>query len=199
MNYEKLQTTIADFLDRRDLNERIPQFIQLTESRIRRDVRESSMQTRAETMIASEYFELPCDWVSTIRVTVDGNICRLADGYNIERFELMGVPSFYRHVDGDKLQFLPAPSDEKPLRCVIEYMAQVPNLSDESPSNWLLERAPDVYVYGSLLAAAGYLHDDSRVGLWQAAYGEAVSALNLASDKSEYSGVALRLQRHGCP
>jgi len=75
----------------------------------------------------------------------------------------------------------------------------VPNLSDESPSNWLLERAPDVYVYGSLLAAAGYLHDDSRVGLWQAAYGEAVSALNLASDKSEYSGVALRLQRHGCP
>lgn len=197
MDYAKLQTTIADFLDRRDLNKQIPQFIELTESRIRRDVRESSMQARAETMIASEYFELPCDWVSTIRVTVDGNICRLADGYNIERFELMGVPSFYRHVE-HKLQFLPPPANDKPLRCVIEYMAEVPNLSGEQPSNWLLKRYPDVYVYGSLLTASGFLHDDSRVPMWTQAYGEAVSAANMASDKAEYSGVALRLQRHGC-
>lgn len=197
MDYAKLQTTIADFLNRLDLEDQVPQFIELTESRIRRDVRESSMQTRAETMIASEYFELPCDWVSTIRITVDGNVLRLADGYNMERFELIGVPSFYRHVE-HKLQFLPPPDNAKPLRCVIEYMAEIPHLSEENPTNWLLERYPDVYLYGSLLTAAGYLNDDVRVPLWQSAYGEAVAAANLASEKAEYSGVALRLQRHGC-
>lgn len=196
MDYLTLQSTIADFLNRQDLVDQIPQFIQLTESRIRRDVRESSMQTRAETMIASEYFELPCDWVSTIRITVDGNILRLADGYNIERFEMIGVPSFYRHVE-NKLQFLPPPDNANPSRCVIEYNAEVPQLSEENPSNWLLERYPDVYLYGSLLTAAGYLNDDSRVPLWTQAYGEAVAAANMSSERAEYSGVALRLQRHG--
>ena len=196
MDYITLQTTIADFLNRGDVDDQIKQFIQLSEARIRRDVRESAMQTRAETPIASEYFELPCDWVSTIRVTVDGNILRLADGYNMERFEMIGVPAFYRHV-GSKLQFLPPASNEKPMRCVLEYMAEIPHLSDETPSNWLLDRYPDVYLYGSLLTAAGYLQDDGRVPLWTQAYGEAVAAANLASERAEYSGVALRLQRHG--
>ena len=197
MDYTTLQEQIAMFLNRSDLSDEIPTFIQLTEARIRRDVRESAMQTRAEAMIASEYFELPCDWVSTIRITVDGNVLRLADGYNMERFEMIGVPSFYRHV-GNKLQFLPPPSNDYPQRCVIEYMAEIPHLSDESPSNWLLERYPDVYVYGSLLTAAGYLADDARVPLWQTAYAESVAAANMASEQGEYSGVALRLQRHGC-
>jgi hypothetical protein len=122
---------------------------------------------------------------------------RLAGGYNIERFEMIGVPSFYRHVEGDKLQFLPAPNSENPLRCVLEYWAAVPDLTEESPNNWLLDRYPDVYLYGSLLIAAAYLQDDGRVPLWTQAYSESVTAANMASERSEYSGVALRLQRHG--
>ena len=197
MDYLELRETIADFLNREDCTSQIKQFIRLAEARIRRDLRESSMQTRAEAPIASEYFELPCDWLSTIRVTIDGNILRLADGYNIERFEMIGVPSFYRHVEGDKLQFLPPPNDDNPLRCVLEYWAAVPDLSDEQPNNWLLDRYPDVYLYGALLIASGYLQDDGRVPMWTQAYSESVTAANMASERSEYSGVALRLQRHG--
>jgi len=54
-----------------------------------------------------------------------------------------------------------------------------------------------VYLYGSLIAAEGYLHDDTRIPLWAQAYSEAVTSLNGASDMAENSGSALRLQRHG--
>ena len=37
MNYETLQTNIAAFLNREDLTDQIPMFIELAEARIRRD------------------------------------------------------------------------------------------------------------------------------------------------------------------
>jgi hypothetical protein len=85
----------------------------------------------------------------------------------------------------------------KGARVVVEYIAEVTRCSADNPTNWLLEQSPDVYLYGTLIAAEGYLQDDKRIPLWAQAYGEAVQALNGASDMSEYSGSALRLQRHG--
>ena len=196
MNYAELQDNIAKFLNREDLTGEIPMFIELAEARIKRDVRDRDQQVRAETMVYSEYHRLPCDWIETIRIIADDRILRLADQFNIERFNLHGPVAFYRHVE-DKIQLLPAPSNKHGSRLVIEYMAEVSKLTDASPTNWLLEQAPDVYLYGALLSATSYLHDDQRIPIWSQAYGEAVSALNMASDRAEYSGSALRLQRHG--
>ena len=196
MNYETLQTNIAAFLNREDLTDQIPMFIELAEARIRRDLRDRRQQVRAEAMVYAEYMSLPCDHVETIRVIADGKILRLADKFNIERFEILGPVAFYRHYN-DQLQFMPAPDPDLGAKVVIEYTAEVTRCSADNPTNWLLEQSPDVYLYGSLIAAEGYLHDDTRIPLWAQAYGEAVSALNGASDLAENSGSALRLQRHG--
>lgn len=196
MNYETLQTTIGDWLNREDLTDQIPMFIELAEARIRRDLRDRRQQVRSEAMVYAEYMTLPCDHVETIRVIADDKILRLADKFNIERFEILGPVAFYRHYN-DQLQFMPAPDPDKGVRVVLEYVAEVTPCSDTSPNNWLLEQSPDLYLFGALLAAEGYLHDDGRIPIWTQAYGEAVSALNMASDKAEYSGTALRLQRHG--
>ena len=196
MDYTQLQTNIADFLNREDLSEQIPMFIELAEARISRDLRERNMQVRAEAMVYSEYMRMPCDWVETIRVIADDRILRLADQFNIERVKLTGPVAFYRHVE-DKFQFLPAPSNKEGSRVVVEYLAEVSKLTDEAPTNWLLDKYPDIYLYGALLAATSYLQDDQRIPLWTQAYGEAVRSANMASDRAEYSGSALRLQRHG--
>ena len=196
MDYAKLQDNIADFLNREDLTGQIPMFIELAEARIRRDLRERNMQVRAEAMVYSEYMRMPCDWVETIRIIADDRILRLADQFNIERVKLYGPVAFYRHVE-DKFQFLPAPSNKHGSRIVVEYLAEVSKLADQAPTNWLLDKYPDIYLYGALLAATSYLHDDQRLPIWSQAYGEAVSAANMASDRAEYSGSALRLQRHG--
>ena len=196
MTYDELQVQVGDWLNRKDLAAQIPTFIQLAEARIRRDLRDRRQEVRAEAQVYGEYMTLPCDHVETIRVIADDKILRLADKFNIERFELLGPVSFYRHYN-DQLQFMPPPDPDDGARVVIEYIAEVTPCSSENQTNWLLEQSPDVYLYGSLLAAEGYLQDDGRIPIWTQAYGEAVSALNMASDRAEYSGTALRLQRHG--
>lgn len=196
MNYEQLKAVIAEFANRQDLESMIPTFIQLTEARLKRDLRDVTRMTeRAEAMVHGEYFPLPCDWVETVKVIADSQVLRLADSFNIERVELSGGPKYYRHV-GDQMQLLP-PAGEEPVRFVMEYIAFPDGLSDENPTNWVLTDYPDIYIYGAMLQIAPFLHDDARVPLWSQAYGEAISAANISSQKAKASGSALRLQRHG--
>jgi hypothetical protein len=196
MNFEQLKAVIAEFANRQDLETMIPTFIRLTESRLRRDLRDVTRMTdRAEAMVHGEYFPLPCDWCETVKVIADGSVLRLADSFNIERVELSGGPKYYRHV-GDQMQLLP-PAGEEPIRFVMEYLAFPDGLSDENPTNWVLDTYPDIYIYGAMLQIEPFLHDDAPVPLWSQAYGEAISAANISSQKAKASGSALRLQRHG--
>jgi hypothetical protein len=79
----------------------------------------------------------------------------------------------------------------------MEYLEFPEALSDDNPTNWVLEAHPDLYIYGAMLQVAPFLMDDTRVPLWTQAYGEAVTAANGASNRAQSSGSALRLQRHG--
>lgn len=199
MDYSKLKEVIADWSNRADLTEQIPVFIEMTEARLKRDLRDKvRMNQRAEAMVYGEYFPLPCDWCETIKVIADDSVLRLADSFNIERVELYSGPKYYRH-SGDQLQLLPATdvSESDPIRFEMEYLAFPEALSEENPSNWVLETYPDLYIYGALMQVAPFLQDDARLPIWSQAYGEAVSAANVSSVKSSGSGSALRLQRHG--
>ena len=201
LNYSELQSVIADFANRQDLASQIPTFIQLTEARLNRDIRHWRQEKRAEAEVTGERFPLPCDWVETIKVIADGKPLRLADAHQVEAVDhalqrAFVANHFYRHT-GDELELVPA--SDGPVDFEIEYVAKVPSLSDEEPTNWVLEEFPDVYVYGAMLQVAPFLHDDQRLPLWTQAYGEAVSAANISSDRAKYSGSALRLQRHGLP
>ena len=201
MNYSELQSVIADFANRQDLADQIPTFIQLTEARLNRDIRHWRQEKRASAEVTGERFPLPCDWVETIKVIADGKPLRLADAYQVDSVDHASprafvASHFYRHT-GDELELIPA--SDGPVDFEIEYVAKVPSLGDDQPTNWLLEEFPDVYIYGAMLQVAPFLHDDQRLPLWTQAYGEAVSAANISSDKAKYSGSALRMQRHGVP
>ena len=196
MNYSKLQEVIADFANRQDLQAQLPVFIELTEARLKRDLRDKVRMTqRAEAEVYGEYFPLPCNWVETVKVIADGRPLRLTDSFNIERAELSEGPRFYRHA-GDQLQLLPAVKGD-PIHFEMEYLEFPEALSDDNPSNWVLETYPDLYIYGAMLQVAPFLMDDARIPVWTQAYGEAVSAANVASVRASGSGSALRLQRHG--
>ena len=196
MNYSKLKEVIADWSNRQDLVSQIPVFIEMTESRLRRDLRDKTRMTqRAEAMVYGEYFPLPCNWVETTKVIAGGRPLRLTDSFNIERVELSEGPKFFRHA-GDQLQLLPAVEGE-PLSFEMEYLEFPDALSEENPTNWVLDTYPDIYIYGAMLQVAPFLMDDARMPMWAQAYGEAVKAANGSSIKSQSSGSGLRLQRHG--
>jgi hypothetical protein len=202
-NYANLQTTIADFLNRDDLTSVIPTFIQLCEANINRNVRHWKMETRTsgQQSAGDQYMQIPADWIETIRFHVTGSgtspldlISRAAmQDKRAGAEDTSGTPRYYTHADS---QFELYPTPDAATNVELLYYAKVPDLATNS-TNWLLEEAPDVYLYGSLLHSAPYLQEDSRMAVWAQMASAAVARLNEASEQARYSGSGLTLKVRG--
>jgi hypothetical protein len=202
-NYTNLQTAVADFLNRDDLTSVIPTFIQLAEAQMNRDIRHWKMETRSngQQTAGDQYMQIPADWMETIRFHLTGGgtqvldlISRAAMADKREGAEDMsGSPQYYCHADG-QFELYPTPNADTDVELL--YVAKIPDLATNS-TNWLLEDAPDAYLYGSLLHSAPYLQEDARVAVWAQMYSASVARLNEASEKARYSGSGLTLKVRG--
>ena len=202
-NYTNLQTEIAQWLNRDDLTSAIPTFIQLAESQMNRDVRHWQMETRSsgQQSAGDQYMQIPADWIETIRFHVTGSgtspldlISRAAmQDKRAGAEDTSGTPRYYCHADS-QFELYPTPDADTDVELL--YVAKIPDLATNS-TNWLLEDAPDVYLYGSLLHSAPYLQEDARVAVWAQMYSAAVARLNEASEKARYSGSGLTLKVRG--
>ena len=203
-NYSNLQTTIADFLNRDDLTSVIPTFIQLAEAQMNRDLRHWRMEVRAsgQQSAGDAYMQIPSDWIETIRFHItDGGTSPLdlmsRKAIEDKRYgneNMSGTPRYYTHADS---QFELFPTPNETTNTELLYFAKIPSLSDSNTTNWLLEDAPDVYLYGALLHSAPYLAEDERVGVWAQMYGASVQRLNDSSDDARMSGSGLTLKIRG--
>jgi hypothetical protein len=203
-NYSNLQTTIADFLNRDDLTAAIPTFIQLGEAQMNRDIRHWEMEARVsgQQSQGDQYMQLPADWLETIRfhLTSDGtNAVELASLASIADKraaveDQAGRPRFYAHVRGE-FELFPTPDEDTDFELL--YYQKIPALSDSNTSNWLLEYAPDIYLYASLAHSAPYLAEDARIAVWAQMYAAAVSQLNAQSERVKNSGSGIRLNIRG--
>lgn len=203
-NYSNLQTTIADFLNRDDLTSVIPTFIQLAEGQMNREVRHWQMESRAsgQQTGGDQYMQVPADWLETIRLILTGSgtsvvqlisLSGMADK-RAKASDLAGTPEFYCHVDG-QFELYPTPSQDTDFELL--YYQKISSLSDSNTTNWLLETAPDVYLYGALLHSAPYLQEDARLAVWAQMYSAAVQNLNNASERVKNSGTGIRLNIRG--
>lgn len=43
----------------------------------------------------------------------------------------------------------------------------IPRLSEQNPTNWLLEEWDDVYLYAALVETAPFLREDERIPVWR--------------------------------
>jgi hypothetical protein len=53
---------------------------------------------------------------------------------------------------------------------LVVYLSRIPELSDSVPTNWLLAKHPDVYLYGSLMELAGFSKSAEEIKRWSQAY-----------------------------
>ena len=203
-NYSNLQTTIADFLNRDDLTSVIPTFIQLAESQMNREVRHWRMEARSsgQQTAGDQFMQLPSNWLETIRLILTGSgtsvvqlisLSGMADR-RAKTEDSSGTPEFYAHVDG-QFELYPTPSEDTDFELL--YYQEIPALGDSNTSNWLLEYAPDVYLYGSLIHSAPYLAEDARLAVWAQMYSAAVQNLNNQSERVKNSGTGIRLNIRG--
>lgn len=188
--YATLQSEIASWLNRDDLTAIIPTFIQFVESDVNSRLRHQKMVVRATATSNQEYVQLPADWLEAINIhIVDGaqplTFVTLNEADRINKQQVITSPTFYSIMD-NALEIVPAPASNIEIEMI--YYGKIPALSSGNTSNWLLVKAPDLYLYGSLVHAAPYLLDDQRVGMFANMYNSRLESLALESDKAVHSG-----------
>lgn len=198
-SYATLQTHIADTLNRADLTSVIPNFIQQFEAQAKRDHRLRKLSDRGTFSITGDGQALPSDfykldswyhdgtsYFGPIAIVHHDEIGRLKAGYGDT-----GVPQFAAIIPGEgttaaKVRFAPEPDATYSTKMV--YERRITNLSDTETDNYLLEEAPDIYLYGSLVESAPYLKDDNRMMLWKTLLEERIEAYHMAQQDARWGG-----------
>lgn len=188
--YANLQTSIADFLNRDDLTSAIPDFITLAEAQLQRDLRHWRMEKRATATIDARFSAVPSDYLSVIRIqpATDKTALRLVDADRMQRLRAQdantaGRPRYFAVIGGE-FEFYPTPDESYTAELL--YHRTIPALSDSNTTNWLLDLAPDAYLYGALLQSAPYLQEDARIGAWGQLYGNVVNGLNRENKRGKH-------------
>ena len=201
--YDGLKSAIADWLDRSDLDDRIPDFIRLAETRINRKLRIRPMEVRSTmtTNAGQRYFNLPGGFLSMRNIQLNTNPITPLEQISPEMLDRLygsdvtGKPTAYALI-GDEIQLAPIPDSSYELE--IAFYEKFTPLGDGTggtvTSNWLSTNAPDVILYGALLEAEPFIKNDERVSLWLNAYSESVREMELANEKDRFSGSQMRVR-----
>lgn len=190
--YTNLQAEVADWMNRSDLTLKIPTFIVLAESMIKRDLRRTTAiatltVTTAQTQLPDDVAELRSlksltGLPSQSWPIIVGTYDMLSDAF-ARHAGVAGQPKFAA-VLGKQLFVAPAPDQPYDLEAV--YFQSLVPLSGSNATNVILTEFPDIYLWATLLIAEPFLENDSRAGMWKAAYDAAISAANLVREKEEF-------------
>ena len=114
--YSELKTSIGSWLNRDDLTDQIPDFINFAEKQMQRQIRHYKMVERSSGELDSQYSAVPADWLETIRFSITSG-----DGFALQLTtinELIirrqnsrnanGRPQFYSHI-GERFELCPTP------------------------------------------------------------------------------------------
>ena len=188
--YAELQASIGNWLNRDDLAAVIPDFIALAEASISRDLRHFKQEKRVTTSVDERYENLPNDWLEILQVQLsDGGVISSISAADMEARRAVnntaGKPRYMR-LTADQIELYPTPDTGYDV--IMQYYARIPALTDVDTSNWLLRDAPDVLLYGALVASAPYLVDDSRITTWAALYQAGIEGLNAENLKGRHAG-----------
>ena len=192
-NYATLQSAIADYLNRADLTAQIQTFIQFAEADLNTRLRSREMIVNATATSDGQFVALPPDWLEAINMMIVGGQSPLRyvtpdEADTIVKAQTYTSTRFYSMTTGVIELVPPAVND---ITIDMVYYGKIPALSTDNTTNWLLTKAPDVYLYGSLTHAAPFLMDDQRMAVFSQIYLARVQSLQDESQKSLHSGSPL--------
>ena len=201
--FAELKTAAANWLDRSDLTDRIPEFIALAEARFNRVLRIRDMETVSTAISTTagtrEYslptgfvqmkeFHLTTDPITSLVYITPEMMSRMWAG------STTGKPTVFTII-ADNVRLGPSP--DAVYTTSMLYYKTFTALSDSNTTSEMLTNNPDVYLYGTLLEAEPFIMNDQRVPLWLAAFEKAVSDIQNQDNKDRHSGSQLRVMNTG--
>lgn len=202
-NYSELQTAVANWLDRDDLTDRIPEFIAMAEAKMNRNLRISLMEnvSTAITMTGgTREYSLPSGYSGMIEFHLTTNPVTPLSYLSPEMMNRVwagstkGKPQAYTIFSNDgtrKIKFGPSPDSAYTTSML--YYKKIPNLSASNTTEVMLTENPDIYVYGALLEAEPFLMNDGRINTWATLLKSAAADLQNRDTYDRHSGSELRV------
>ena len=189
-SYADLQASIANFLARDDLTAQIPDFIQLAEARINRELETREQEKRAQaTLVAGdEYIALPVDLREVREVKLNTSPLTVLSYASPTGLDTQyssngqGKPQGYSIV-GKEMKVRPVPDSGYTMEIV--YIGDVDALSAVSTPT-LFTRSPDLYLYGALTEAYVYLLDEQRAAQYDEKFTRAINEVRMDEERSHY-------------
>lgn len=198
--YANLKLAVAKWLNRDDLADDVGAFVSIAEKKIARRVRRKTL--RATISLGAAAVSTPPD-VGELRsmrlvttspsqdVPVYVGTPEMVTDVRVRHAGVSGRPIIAAIVGGEMLL---APTPDRSYSAEITYYEKLVPLSASNATNSVLLEAPDLYLYGALMAAEPFLKNDERLALWKQEFNDAADELETAREKEE-TGASLRPAR----
>ena len=197
--YTALKTAIANWLNRSDLTDEIADdFIKLTEADFNSKLRIRQMEQIDTITIDSEtetvptgfigvrsFYILSSDTKYTLEYITPHNLFEIRGGSR------SGRPRSYTiEADNETEQFRFGPSPDTTYTGYLSYYKNFEALGSSNTSNYILDKHPGIYLYGSLYHSANFLGgmDPQQVQNWLSMYVAAMERCENNDKQDSYGG-----------
>lgn len=198
--YSELQTAILDWADRPDLSSYAPDFIALATAMFNvgqqgvKPIRVREMEEVTTLSPSSGVFTVPSDYLQYRRVVELASIRRelryIAPSYAEQYYAARpsGQPNDFTIV-GSSLYAFPTTANDIELT----YYQKIPDLSGSNTSNWLLTKAPHLYLHAGLMQLALFTRDNDLLARSTQIVVSLIEGLGDQDELGNYARVGVRM------
>lgn len=187
-----LVETVRAWTNRDDLTDlQITEFIAIFEARMNRVLRHPEMEEIVTSTLGAGNNDLPTDYLAMRAIYYNDREldCMSPSALVAAYGNAASTPCAYTILGGNPRKIRLAPSGDALVTMV--YFKRLEGVNENNSDNWLLNEHPDLYLYGTLLAAEAYLANDDRLSIWKRAYDEALAELLEGANRDQYGSAPL--------
>jgi hypothetical protein len=200
-DYSSLVTAIGDDLARSDLTSYIPDFIMQAEQVFNHGsesidpLRVRDMETIDSLSPTSNVYTLPDDYLQYRRVTEEASPRRpldYIDPMGVDQLYPLRASGYSNHftVIGNSLYTYPLSTNDVEL----VYYATIPALTSVATTNWLITKAPSLYLRMTLMFANSFLKLDAEVAKNAQMAKALIDGMNRSGMMANYARAGLTLR-----
>jgi len=190
--YSDLVAAIAAWNTHADIPAQVDTFIAMAEARFNRDLRTLDTDWSATGTLSGGSFQVPSDFLEVVSFYLTTNPRRTLEYRPPAEFfarnpdsSVTGLPTFYTLVGSDVIV---TPSPDSGYGYTLLYKRRTPALNTDAPQNWVIVRAPDLYLYACLAESERFLLNDAKAAQWDLQYQRAAEELRRADWRRKSKG-----------
>lgn len=201
-NYSELQTAAANWLNRANLTDRIPEFIALGEAYINREIRTRAMETSAAGTFSNDQIIISSQMTRFRKiksfVVNSGGAHYILNYISPQQWSqrggsgATGLPREYT-INGDYIFVIPYP--DSTYSWDIYYTQSISSIVDGT--NWVITNHPDLYMAATLAEAYGYIKNKEDMVFWAGKRDQIIASINMEYVRDVPSGTTMQTTEMG--